>query len=144
MAGISHRFVRRQSIPVGLLNGEPLLFPDHDWAPQSNEFIDELCRSAGFTPTAYPGTVRSVRGAVELIRERRCVFCVPGSCRPVPAGTRWLPLVEPAWSFPWSILWRAGDQRLPTEWVLRCARALSATLDWMEAAGDETVATMRE
>jgi DNA-binding transcriptional LysR family regulator len=144
LVGISHRFVHRQSIPVALLKGDSLLFADHDWAPQFNEFVDELCRSAGFTPTAYPGTVQSVRGAVELIREGRCVACVPRSCRPTPGGTRWLPLVEPAPYYPWSLLWRASDQRPATGCVLRCARGLSARLSWMDAAGDETVATMPE
>ena len=44
-----------------------------------NPFVSELCRSAGFVPTLYRGSVQSIRGAADLIDQGRCLACVPAS-----------------------------------------------------------------
>jgi len=125
-----HCFAQLRTIPVAMLASEPLLFAEEDTAPEFNQFITELCRSAGFTPKTYRGTVQSVRAAAELIQERCCVLCAPRSCGLVMEGIRWLPLVEPSSQYPWSLLWRAGDENELVQLVLQCARALSARLGW--------------
>jgi DNA-binding transcriptional LysR family regulator len=126
-----HQYAQRESMPVALLADEPLLFAAEDRAPEVNQFISELCRTAGFSPNNYPGTVQSVRGAAELVREARCSMVVPRSCELAVAGIRWLPLVDPSTCFPWSLLWRAGDETEPTRSILRCARALSNSAGWI-------------
>lgn len=126
-----HRFAPRESIPVALLADEPVLFASEDRGPEFNQFIAELCRTAGFTPNVYAGTVQSVRCAAELARERRCLVCAPRSCGPMP-GIRWVPLIDPLPCYPWSLLWRAGDETEPVRSVLGCARTLSAALGWTD------------
>jgi hypothetical protein len=128
-----HRLAQLQAIPVALLASEPLLFAEEDRAPEFNQFIAELCRSAGFTPKAYRGTVQSARAAAELVQERRGVLCVPRSCGLVMKGIVWLPLVDPPSHYPWSLLWRAADESELVQAVLGCARELSARLGWTAA-----------
>jgi len=118
-----------------MLANEPLLFGEEERAPEYNQFVAELCRSAGFTPKAYRGTVQSVRAAAELVQERRCVLCVPRSCGLVTKGIQWLPLVDPPSHYPWSLLWRAGEKTELVQVVLRCGRALSTRLGWTAAMG---------
>ena len=128
-----HRLAQLQAIPVALLASEPLLFAEEDRAPEFNQFIAELCRSAGFTPKAYRGTVQSARAAAELVQERRCVLCVPRSCGLVMKGILWLPLADPPSHYPWSLLWRADDESELVQAVLQRARELSARLGWTAA-----------
>ena len=128
-----HRLAQLQAIPVAMLASEPLLFAEEDRAPEFNQFIAELCRSAGFTAKAYRGTVQSVRAAAELVLEQRCLVCVPRSCGLDINGIRWLQLVDPPSHYPWSLLWRANNETELVQVVLRCARALSARLGWTAA-----------
>ena len=130
----NHRFGQLTSIPVALLADEAMVFAEDDRAPEFNPLVRELCRAAGFTPRAYRGTVQSVRGAAELIRARDCVLCVPRSCGRVVKGIQWAPLVEPLTYYPWSLLWRAGDDAEPVQSVLTLARSLSTTLGWTAAS----------
>ena len=60
----------------------------------------ELCRSVGFTPTLYSGTVESIRAAVDLVAQRRCVLGAPSSCVSPPAGIVWQPVVSPPSHYP--------------------------------------------
>ena len=128
----AHRFANRRSIPVALLADEPMLLAEEDRAPEFNQLVGELCRTAGFTPKPYSGTVQSVRGAADLLRARDCVLCAPRSCGRVLRGIRWAPLVDPMTYYPWSLLWRAGDETEPVQTVLRYARALAAKLGWTD------------
>jgi DNA-binding transcriptional LysR family regulator len=128
-----HRLAQLQAVPVAMLASERLLFAEEDRAPEFNQFITELCHSAGFTPKAYRGTVQSARAAVELVLERRCLLCVPRSCRLLMKGIQWLPLVDPPSHYPWSLLSRAGDETELVRLMLRCGRALSASLRWTAA-----------
>jgi DNA-binding transcriptional LysR family regulator len=128
-----HRFAELQAIPATMLASESLLLAEEDRAPEYNQFIAGLCRSAGFTPKAYRGTVQSVRAAAELVQERCCVLCTPRSFGLTMEGIQWLPLIDPPSYYPWSLLWRAGEQSELVQVVLRCARELSVRLGWTAA-----------
>jgi DNA-binding transcriptional LysR family regulator len=120
-----------RGVPVATLAAEPLLLAADEQAPEFNQFVVELCRSAGFTPTVYEGTVESIRAAAELVSQGRCLYCVPSSCKSALPGTVWRPLVEPVSHYPWSILWRSRDDRDNIRAVVECARAMSRNLDWL-------------
>ncbi|GAB2686916.1 LysR substrate-binding domain-containing protein [Nocardia thraciensis] len=125
-----HALAGRSSVAVADLADQPMLFADDIRAPEVNQFVRELCRAAGFTPRAYPGTVHSVYGARALMREYRALLCVPESCGTI-SGLRWRPLVEPATSYPWSLLWRAGAETAAIAAVRCCARRLGQRLRWL-------------
>ena len=65
-----------------------------DWVPVVT------ARSVGFAPRMYRGTVESIRAAVDLIGQERCVVCAPASCVPTVPRIVWGPLVEPASHYP--------------------------------------------
>ena len=127
-----HPLTRLESVPVAHLAGESLLLAEDAQAPEFNEFVSEMCRSAGFTPVSYPGTVQSVRAAADLVVEGRCVVFVPSSVGAVSSGTRWIPLVDPVARYPWSLLWRADDRRAPVRAVRDCARTVSRERGWTD------------
>jgi DNA-binding transcriptional LysR family regulator len=122
-------------VPVASLAAEPLLLAEEGRAPEFNHFVLELCRSVGFLPTVYRGTVHSIRAAADLVGQGRCVVCVPASCRLAVPGIVWRPLVEPVSRYPWSILWRAGDSSEHVRAVVAAARRLSRELDWLHPSG---------
>lgn len=127
-----HPLTRLESVPVAHLAGESLLLAEDARAPEFNGFVREMCRSAGFTPTSYPGTVQSVRAATDLVAEGRCVVLVPSSVGAVSPGTRWIPLVDPVARYPWSLLWRADDRTVPVRAVRYCARTVSRERGWTD------------
>jgi DNA-binding transcriptional LysR family regulator len=127
-----HPLTRLESVPVAHLAGESLLLAEDARAPEFNEFVSEMCRSAGFTPTPYRGTVQSVRAAADLVADGRCVVCVPRSCGPAPPGTVWVPLADPVARYPWSLLWRADDRTALVRAVRDCARMVSRQRGWMD------------
>ena len=90
----------------------------------------ELCRSVGFLPAVYRGTVESIRAAVDLVAQGRTVLCAPASCVPAHPGVVWRPLVEPVSRYPWSVLWRAEDHSKQVRTTVSCARELSRELGW--------------
>ena len=94
----------------------------------------ELCRSVGFIPTLYNGTVDSILASADLVSQQRCVLCAPSSCVPTPAGVVWRPLVAPLSRYPWSVLWRAGDSSEYVGALVKTARTLSRQLDWLQPA----------
>ncbi|WP_322750905.1 MULTISPECIES: LysR family substrate-binding domain-containing protein, partial [unclassified Frankia] len=126
-----HRFARLAGVPVATLVQEPLLLAEDKQAPEFNQFVVEVCRSAGFTPTAYEGTVESVRAAADLVSQGRCLYCVPASCISALPGIMWRPLIEPVSYYPWSILWRAADDSGDVQAIVACARAMSQRLGWL-------------
>ena len=131
-----HDLAQLPSVPVARLAGEPLLLSDEGRAPELNQLVVEACRTAGFIPTLFSGTVGSVRAAAELAAHGRCIPCVPSSCASVIPGVVWLPLVEPEPHYPWSVLWRDDADSVPLKAVLTGARRLSAYQGWLgEPAG---------
>ncbi len=131
----SHRFAALPIVPVAGLAVEPLLFAEEARAPEFNQFVIELCRSVGFTPTLYRGTVDSILASVDLVVAGRCVLCAPSSCVPTVAGMVWRPLVAPPSRYPWSLLWRAGESSEHVGALVDCARELSRRHGWLEPTG---------
>jgi DNA-binding transcriptional LysR family regulator len=128
----AHRFASLGCVPVAMLSGEPLLLSHEARAPEFNQFVLEMCRSTGFTPTLYAGTVGSIRAAAELVAQGRCVTCIPASCAAVFPEIVWKPLVEPATEYPWSVLWRADDSSDHVQAVVSSARRLCGESGWLE------------
>jgi DNA-binding transcriptional LysR family regulator len=134
-----HRLAASPGVSVATLAAEPLLLAEEQRAPEFNQFVIELCRSVGFAPTLYRGTVESIRAAVDLVGQGRCALCVPASCvAAVPGGIVWRQLVEPVSRYPWSVLWRAGDPSEHVRALVACARALSQELGWLEPPSQAT------
>jgi DNA-binding transcriptional LysR family regulator len=127
-----HRLAASEGVPVATLAAEPLLFAEEERAPEFNQFVIELCRSVGFVPRLYRGTVESIRAAVDLVMQGRCALCVPASCVAAVPGIVWRPLVSPASHYPWSVLWRAGETSEFIRAVVSCARSLSLERGWLE------------
>ena len=127
-----HPFAAMPAVPVARLAAEPLLFAEEERAPEFNQFVIELCRSVGFAPTLYRGTVDSILASVDLVEQGRCVLCAPSSCVPAAAGMLWRPLIAPPSRYPWSLLWLAGRSSEHVRALVECARELSRSLGWME------------
>jgi DNA-binding transcriptional LysR family regulator len=130
-----HRFAALSAVPVASLAAEPLLLAEEERAPEFNQFVIELCRSVGFAPTPYRGTVESIRASLDLVVGQQCVLCAPSSCVSAPTGIVWKPLVAPPSRYPWSVLWRVGDSSQHVRALVRCARTLSQQLGWLEPQG---------
>jgi DNA-binding transcriptional LysR family regulator len=130
--GQGHPFAAASTVPVATLAAEPLLFAEEERAPEFNQFVIDLCRSVGFAPTLYRGTVDSILASVDLVVQGRCVLCAPSSCVPTAPGIVWRPLVSPPSRYPWSLLWRAGDTSEHVRALIDCARGLSRGLGWLE------------
>lgn len=133
----SHLLAQAPGIPVAKLATESLLLAEERRAPEFNQFLIDLCRSVGFTPTVYRGSVGSIRAGAELVGRRRCVLCAPASCVSGLSGIVWRPLVEPVPRYPWSVLWRADDRSEHVRAVVASARALSRQRGWLEPARQE-------
>ncbi|MEU7888012.1 LysR substrate-binding domain-containing protein [Microbispora bryophytorum] len=130
----THRFAALDGVPVASLAEELLLLGEEAQTPESNQFVRELCRSAGFEPTVYKGTVESNHAAEDLVFQHRCVLCVPSSARTSNRpGTVWRPLTEPNPHYPWSLLWRSGDPSPYVNAVIDTARQVARRLDWLAA-----------
>jgi DNA-binding transcriptional LysR family regulator len=130
-----HRFAELPAVPVASLAAEPLLLAEEERAPEFNQFVIELCRSVGFAPTPYRGTVESIWASLDLVVGQQCVLCAPSSCVSPPTGIVWKPLVAPPSRYPWSVLWRVGDSSQHVRALVRCARTLSQQLGWLEPQG---------
>ncbi|WP_248960687.1 LysR family transcriptional regulator [Sphaerisporangium perillae] len=134
-----HRFAALDGVPVADLVNEPLLLGEDSQTPELNQFVTELCRSAGFSPTIYEGTVESNRAAADLVLQHRCVLCVPSSYRTSSQpGTIWRPLIEPTTRYPWSLLWRSSDPPRHVAAVIDSARRLARRLDWLDTSASPT------
>jgi DNA-binding transcriptional LysR family regulator len=134
----AHPLAVAPEVPVTRLAAEPLLLAEDQRAPEFNQFVIELCRSVGFVPRLYRGTVESIRAAVDLVAQGRCALCVPASCVVAVPGIVWRQLVEPVSRYPWSVLWRAGDPSEHVRALVACARALSQELGWLEPPSQAT------
>jgi DNA-binding transcriptional LysR family regulator len=126
-----HRLAALPSVPLAVLAEEPILLSSDHRAPEFNQFLIELCRTAGFTPRIYPGTVDSIRAAVDLVVQGRCLACVPASSAMPFPGVRKL-LIQPMAQYPWSVLWRISNTSEQVRAVLSIARGLSRKLGWRD------------
>jgi DNA-binding transcriptional LysR family regulator len=128
-----HRFADMDGVPVAALADELLLLGEETQTPELNRFVIALCRSAGFTPTIYEGTVESTRAAADLVLQNRCVHCVPSSFRTSNRpGTIWRPLIEPVTHYPWSLLWHDANPSPHIATVIDSAQQLAERLGWLE------------
>jgi DNA-binding transcriptional LysR family regulator len=98
-----------RAIPIRELRSVVLLRADADQAPEYNDFVDELCRKAGFSPTTHPGSVDSVRAAIDLVTRLDVVYCAPRTAWPRTPDVRWMALADPPVHYTQSVLWRADD-----------------------------------
>jgi DNA-binding transcriptional LysR family regulator len=130
-----HPLATQPVVPVATLAAEPLLLAEEARAPEFNQFVTELCRSVGFIPTLYRGTVESIRASFDLVLQRHCVLCAPSSCVAPPTGIVWRPLVAPPSRYPWSVLWRTNESSEYVRALVRSARVLSRRLGWLEGHG---------
>ncbi|MFI6319775.1 LysR family transcriptional regulator [Nonomuraea sp. NPDC050556] len=120
-------------VPVVALAEELLLLGEETETPEFNQLVGEMCRSAGFSPTVYEGTVESTRAAVDLVLQQRCVLCVPSSFRTSNRpGAVWRPLVQPGVYCPWSLLWRTGPSSPHLTAIIESARELAHRLNWLQ------------
>jgi DNA-binding transcriptional LysR family regulator len=130
----SHPLAALQKVPVSHLAEEVLLLAREEREPEFNQFLIELCRSAGFLPNVYHGTVQSLRAAAYLVARGLCVACVSAACLPVAAGVVWRPLVQPECRYPWSVLWRAADYSEYVQAVVAAASRLSQEFGWLHSS----------
>ncbi|MEV5897964.1 LysR family transcriptional regulator [Nonomuraea fuscirosea] len=134
-----HRFADLDGVPVTALADELLLLGEESQTPELNQFVIALCRSAGFAPAIYEGTVESTRAAADLVLQHRCVHCIPSSFRTSNRpGTTWRPLIEPATHYPWSLLWHDANPSPHIATVINSARQLAERLGWLEPAAPST------
>ncbi|MCA2222944.1 LysR family transcriptional regulator [Nonomuraea aurantiaca] len=134
-----HRFADMDGVPVAALADEVLLLGEESQTPELNQFVIALCRSAGFAPTVYEGTVESTRAAADLVLQHRCVHCIPSSFRTSNRpGTTWRPLTEPTTHYPWSLLWHDANPSPRIATVLNSARHLAQRRGWLEPAAPPT------
>ncbi|MFC4114206.1 LysR family transcriptional regulator [Nonomuraea zeae] len=134
-----HHFAGLAGVPAAALAGELLLLGEESQTPELNQFVLELCRSAGFPPAIYEGTVESSRAAADLVLQHRCVHCVPSSARSSNRpGTLWRPLTEPVTHYPWSLLWRDANPSPHVAAVITSARQLAQQLGWLQPAARPT------
>ncbi|HVQ93367.1 MAG TPA: LysR family transcriptional regulator [Mycobacteriales bacterium] len=136
LVAAGHRFATRSTVPVTDLVEEPVLLGEDERAPEFNQFVVELCRSVGFTPNVARGTVQSMQAAADLVVQGWCVASTPASCTRAFPGVVWRPLVDPVAHYPWSLLWRAGDQSEYVQAVRVRTRGLARSLRWLEPAGN--------
>jgi hypothetical protein len=115
-----------------MLAAEPLLLLNPRRAPEFNDFLLELCRSAGFRPIVNRGTVCSIQAAADLVVQERGLLCVPASSRIDLSGLIRRPLVQPVPCYPWSLFWRADDHSCHVRELVAAARRLSRDLSWLE------------
>jgi DNA-binding transcriptional LysR family regulator len=133
-----HPMAEQPTIPVSMLVTEPVLLSREDRAPEFNQFVIELCRSVGFVPKVYRGSVDSIRAAVDLVKRGRCVLCVPASSGFPAGGLVWRLLVEPPSRYPWSVLWRATNRTEHARSVVEFARQISEERGWLDSGDSAT------
>jgi len=115
-----------------------LLMADEEQAPELNAFVAEMCRSAGFFPALFPGSVQTLRAAADLVAQGRCVLCTPSATAGWPGDVVWRPLGPAAPRYPWSIMWRTADPSPQALDLVATARRLAAEHSWRGNEAEET------
>ncbi|WP_305786594.1 LysR family transcriptional regulator [Symbioplanes lichenis] len=134
-----HPYAALAQVPVAALRDETLLLADDDVAPEFNSYVAELCRAAGFFPSSFPGTVQTLRAAVDLVAQKKCVMCVPASAAGWPDDVCWRPLGPVAPRYPWSLLWREHEPSAQVRALIATARRLATEREWTGSAPHEEV-----
>jgi DNA-binding transcriptional LysR family regulator len=129
----SHRFARPAGVPLSALAGETLILADQQQSPEFNQFVAEVCRSAGFFPTLYQGSVQNLRAAVDVVSQHLGVLCIPESAARATTDMCWRPLLPSVPRYPWSILWRAQTASPYVHTLVTIARELSQQHGWRDA-----------
>ncbi|HZB28802.1 MAG TPA: LysR substrate-binding domain-containing protein [Streptosporangiaceae bacterium] len=127
-----HPFAELESVPVSSLAGQPVMLADQEQAPELHHLVMELCRSADVVPELYHGSCDSIQGAVFLVAMGRCVLCIPASGTPALPQVCWRPLSSPGALYPWSVLWRQGNESSYVREVVTCAQELSREHGWLQ------------
>jgi DNA-binding transcriptional LysR family regulator len=139
LVATGHRLAALAAVPVAALSEEPVLLQQDGRAPEFNQFVIDLCRSAGFIPTVVRDTVQSLQAAAALVAYGSCVVATPSSCTRAFPGVAWKPLVDPVAWYPWSLLWRADDRTEYVQVVRSCAEELARAEGWIEPVGDQSM-----
>jgi DNA-binding transcriptional LysR family regulator len=129
---VDHPLTARSVVPVAALRDETLLLADEERAPEFNEFVNEACRSAGFFPAMFHGTVQNLRAAADLVVQGRCLACVPASAVTPDDEVTWLPLEQVVPRYPWSLLWRLQNPSPHVVSLVTTARRLCSENGWRE------------
>lgn len=137
LAAAHHPFADLETVPVGDLAGHPVMPADQEQSPELHHLVMELCRSADVVPTLYHGSCDSIHGAVFLVAMGRCVLCVPASGAPASPQVVWRPLSSPGALYPWSVLWRQGNESSYVREVVTCAQELSRERGWLQDTSPE-------
>lgn len=131
-----HDFARRRTVSVADLHAQTLLLADEERAPEFTQFVTELCRSAGFFPTLFHGSVQNLRAAADLVAQGRCILCTPAGKATASAEVTWRPLTETAPRYPWSLLWRAQNRSHYVSDLVATARRMSLDQGWRETPAE--------
>jgi DNA-binding transcriptional LysR family regulator len=129
---VGHDFARLPRVGLTALGDQTLLFADEERAPEFAQFVTELCRSAGFFPTLFHGSVQTLRAATDLVAQGRCILCTPASRATESPELTWRPLAPAAPRYPWSLLWRAHDPSRYVSSLVATARRMSLEHGWRE------------
>jgi DNA-binding transcriptional LysR family regulator len=132
LVAADHPFARLSGVPVAALRNETLMLADEERAPEFNQFVAEVCRSAGFFPNLFPGSVQTLHAAVDMVSDGRCVLCVPASTSCDAAGLCWRPLVPAVPRYPWSILWQQQNVSPHVAALVATARRMSLEHGWRD------------
>jgi DNA-binding transcriptional LysR family regulator len=131
-----HPAAARPGVPVSALHDETLLLADEERAPEFTAFVAEVCRSAGFFPTLFHGTVQNLRAAIDLVLQGRCLLCLPESAVGESPGVTWRPLLPGVPRYPWSVLWRADHPSRYAVSLVATARRLASDHGWRTPAAE--------
>lgn len=118
------------AIPIDTLAEIPVILADEAHGPEFNQYVIDLYQRVRIAFLSHTGRIQSIRAAAYLVVQNRCAAIVPQSCDVLMPQARWVPLT-PDTRYPWSLLWRNGDDSWPVTAVRHSARALQRKLGWL-------------
>jgi DNA-binding transcriptional LysR family regulator len=124
-----HPLAARDEVPVAGLADVELLLPSQDAAAEWVGFVYGFCRDAGVEPRRWAGVTHGSVSAAEVLREGTCVTPTAAWTEPLD-GLAFRPLVDPVPLLPWSLAWRAGDDRPEVAALVECAREAAREHGW--------------
>jgi DNA-binding transcriptional LysR family regulator len=120
-----HPWASRAQIHVADLAEVPLLLPSAEAAGEWRTFVVTFCRQAGFEPQPWRHVTHGSVAAAEAVRTGGCVVPTTAWTDP-PRDLVFLPLVEPAPVFSWSVMWRQGARSQPAVRAFRQSSRIAA------------------